>query len=653
MDMEKYLDLFLEEGREHVTGLRARLTPQCPSDPGVIQEVFRSAHSIKGMAASMSFEFMTRMAHALEDLFNRWRQGEPPTPEQEGLALRAVDALDALMDRVQSTKGDTGLEEPLAPLLASLEHYRSQKPGTPGTTDGEPPLPPPPAGPAPEPPRPIPAPPRAETGVPVHGPADRIRVFVDPSSPMPAARLLVVAARIHQSLTILATEPPLAELQKGATRSVLFTVPRSPELKDLARSLKELPEITQVELEESPEVEEASARAPLVQSVRVRATDLDALLAATSELLTHLNQLEAGLAEAERRHHRFWLQSHRSLLNRLFDRVLSVRLVSFEALTARIERTARDLASRLNKPVRVEVTGADQQVDRNLLEKLLDPLTHLVRNALDHGIEPPAERAAAGKSPEGSVTLIIRREAESLLIQLVDDGRGLDVEAIRRKAVEQGLFPAAAASALSPAQVVELISLPSFSTKETVTEVSGRGVGMDVVRSSIESMGGRLEVESKPGEGCCFSLVIPAAVTLTEVLVFRMGQGTLFALPTSQVTRLYPLAQHPVVKAGNRRFLQAQEELIPVLEWGIGRVDRQGCGLRLAGRTGDYVLLVPEVLQSERVVVQPLGPPLDMIPEWIGGAHLSTGEIATILDGRNLVRLHQPQGPSAGEAAAF
>lgn len=633
MDMDKYLDLFLEEGREHVAGLRARLAPQGPPDAGAVQDIFRSAHSIKGMAASMGFERMTEVAHALEGLLDRWRQGAPATEPQVRSASRAVDALDALMDLVQSTRGDTGMEEALAPLLSEIAaHLRGEAPS-------RAPVPAPASSPIPDvrPPDP---------GAALAGDArDRIRVSVDPASPMPAARLLVVAQRIHQALTILSTEPPLAELQKGADRCVVFTVPRSPEIKDLARSLKDLPEIVQVELEVAPDLEEPSARAPLVQSVRVRAADLDSLLAATSELLTHLNHLEAGLDEAERRHHRFWLQTHRSHLNRLFDRVLSVRLVSFEALTARLERTARDLAERLGKPVRVEVSGADHQVDRNLLEKLLDPLTHLVRNALDHGIEPPVRREAAGKPAEGTVSLAIRREAESLLIVLGDDGGGLDVEAVRREAVARGLVTAAEASALSSSQVLEFITQPAFSTKDAVTEVSGRGVGLDVVRSSIESLGGRLELESRAGAGCLFTLVIPAAVTLTEVLVFRMGPGTLFALPTSQVAHLYPLAQHPVVRAGDRRFLQAGDALLPVLEWGENRVDRQGCGLHLVGPSGDGVLLVPEVLQSERVVIQPLGPPLDMIPEWIGGAHLSTGDLAYILDGRNLQRLHRPPAP--------
>lgn len=650
MDIEKYLDLYLEEGREHVSGLRARLTPSGPSEPDAVQQLFRSAHSLKGMAASMGFDATMTLSHGLETLLNRWRMGEPATPEQASLALRVVDALDSLMDRVQVSKGDAGLEGALSDLMAELAAQQEPQAAAPQMASPE-------AAPAPEAPQRAAAPaataapsPEGEASQPPNVPAMRLKVSVDPASPMPAARLLVVAQRIHQSLSVLSTDPPLSELQKGASRSVVFMVPAVPELKDLARSLKELPEIVGVELETEVAPEEPVARAPLVQSVRVRATDLDGLLAGTAELLTNLNQFEAGLAEEERRHHRFWLQVHRSLLNRLFDRVLSVRLVSFELLTSRLERTARDLAARLGKPVQIDVSGADQQVDRNLLEKLLDPLTHLVRNALDHGIEARSEREAAGKSLEGHVSLAIRREAESLLIQLRDDGRGLDVDAIRRTAIERGLLPPATVAALSPSQVMDLITLPSFSTKDTVTEVSGRGVGLDVVRSSIESLGGRLELDSQPGNGTRFTLVIPAAVTLTEVLVFRMGPGTLFAIPTSQVGRLYPLAQHPVIRTGSLRFLQSGDSLLPVLEWGPREVDRQGCGLHLGGPLGDHVLLVPEVLQSERVMVQPLGPPLEMIPEWIGAAHLSTGELATILDGRNLVRLHRPKGQPEANA---
>ena len=625
MDIQKYLSMYLEEGREHLAALRRQLQSVQEGQGDAVQEMFRHAHSLKGMAASMGFETTSGLSHALEDLLNGWRKGSEPTEVQVGIVGRALDLLDSLLDRTQDASSDdgvTGVDALLKELSDSVEGRES------------------PAGTAPSPRQATAETIRAE-GVEAEAPPEKtatLCVYVDPSSPMPAARLIIVTQRISIAHRIINAEPPLTEFQKGTVRAVRFTVPFSNDLKALARQLKELPDIIQVELEVAETAAEAGHKAPLVQSVRVMASDLDNLLAATSELLNNLNLLDAALPEADRKRHRFWLEAHRSLLNRLFDQVLSVRLVPFETLTQRVERTARELSSRLGKPLRFETTGADQMVDRNLLERLLDPLTHLVRNAVDHGLESPKERTAAGKTAEGLVTLSVRREEESLLIDLSDDGMGLDLEKIRKTAVEKGIVTHAEASALGLMDILEIITEPSFSTKEAVTEVSGRGVGLDVVRSSIEKLGGRLEVSSNPGAGCVFTLLIPSAVTLTEVLVFGAGNGSRFAVPTSQVLHLYPLAQHPIVSMGGKRFLQAGEELVPILPWRSVMAGREGCGVRIASSAGSCVLLVPAVFQCERVIIQPLGPPLEMVPDWIGSAHLSTGHLAYVLDGRSLVK---------------
>jgi two-component system chemotaxis sensor kinase CheA len=263
---------------------------------------------------------------------------------------------------------------------------------------------------------------------------------------------------------------------------------------------------------------------------------------------------------------------------------------------------------------------------------------HLVRNAVDHGLEPTARRCELGKPEEGSLRLVIARDSESLLISVEDDGCGVDVEAIRQAAVERGLYSAQEAATLDRASLFDLLTRPAFTTRREVTEVSGRGVGLDVVRSAVESLGGHLEMESEKGKGGRFTLVIPSATTLTRVLVFGWDDGIRFALPASQIRRIYPLSTFPLVWSGSDRCLQAGEELLPVLRWRPGPVGREGAALRILSEGRDRVLLVSRLYQGERVVVLPWGHPLEMVSEWMGGALLSTGEIAYVLDGRVLAK---------------
>ena len=629
MDVSKYLDLYLSESAEHLNRMRHSLSAAGSPTADEVKELFRSAHSLKGMAASMGFDMAAALSHQLESLLGSWRQGAPATKSQLEAALKALDTLDALLDVTRAHGDEASLKNRVDEALAAIGRSLGPPPDTKEGAPAKAPNPKPPSAPSQPPP-----PPQAATSA-----KAKITVSISPASPLPAARLMVVASRLRQELGPFSMSPDLDTIRAQNLKSAVFHVENVPGLKELARALRELPDVSDVLLDLPPEGGGSGYGEPaLVHSVRVQAADLDALLAHASELLYDLNQFEAGLEPPEKHRHRFWLEGHRSHLSRLFDDVLSVRLVSFESLVDRLGRTGRELSGKLGKPVRFEVSGADERVDRALLEKLLDPLVHLVRNALDHGLELPETRTAAGKAREGLVRLEILREGESLLISLADDGRGIDVEAIREAAVERGLYDTQEAALLDRSQLLEILTTPAFSTRKEVSEVSGRGVGLDVVRSAAESLGGYLEMESSRDEGTRFTLVIPAAVTLTRVLVFGWESGVRYAVPTSQIRHIYPLSGHGLVWTGDHHQLEAGDEMLPVLSWRGGPVGKEGLGLRLMGPAGDRVLLVSRIYQAEKVVVLPWGAPLEMIPEWMGGAVLSTGEIAYVLDGRAVAK---------------
>jgi len=617
VDLDRYRELYLRESREHLSRLRALLeaSPRGPA-PEAVNDLFRHAHSLKGMAASMSFSETSGLAHRLETLFDRWRKGAAAPAEVEA-ALSASDALESLLEAVETTGGEEGAAAAARRTAAALEALAS----------GAPAHPPPSTPAAPEAPLPAESP----------APAATLTVTVDPASALPAARFLVVAQKVREAFPGARMEPDLVTLQKTQGRRAVFSLPASGGLKELARLLLTLPEVASVTVEEEAPRAPAGERA-LIRDLTVSARDLDDLLDRTAELLHSLNRLEAALDDGERKRHRFWLESHRAHLGRLSDRVLAVRLVPFDALVERLKRTVREVGGRLGKRAALEVAGAEEKIDRGLLERLQDPLLHLVRNALDHGLEGEEERRAAGKPIEGRLRLEIRRVAEALLVTLSDDGRGIDPEAVRRTAVERRLCTPQEAALLTEDRLYELLTLPAFSTRREVSEVSGRGVGLDVVRMAAEALGGHLEIRSAPGKGSAFTLVVPSASALTRILVFSYGEpGPRFGIPVSQVTRIYPLSAFPVT-GGARPFLADGDTLIPVLPWRRRDVGREGFGLRLTFEGQDHALLVGSVFQMERVVIQPLGPPLDMVPEWMGAALLSTGEVAYVLDGRAVVR---------------
>ncbi len=620
MDLAKFLDLYLTEAREHVSLIRKGLPAAGQVPPAVVNDLFRHAHSLKGMAASMGFDATADLSHKVETLFNLWRQGQEAEGDQLRAVVRAVDLLDASMDAVQRDGSEAVLQEEMHSACESLAGLAG-----PRSDPGQSPAPLKPVAPAPAP---------ALRDLPV-----LLRVAIDPACPLPAARLMVVWERVRSEVPEARMDPDLERVKKEGLRLATFLLPRRGGLKELALAVRGLSDVTEVDLETPSAAPQAQgSEAQLVQSLRVPAEDLDELREQASELLYRLNQFEAGLGEEEHRRHRFWLESERAQVTRLFDHVLSIRLVSFEVLVERLGRTAREVSGRLGKPASFTVSGADERVDRGLLERLLDPLVHLVRNAVDHGLETVARRRELGKPEEGSVRLLIARDSESLLITVEDDGRGIDIEGIRQAAAERGLYSTQEAAALDRAALLDLLTRPAFTTRREVTEVSGRGVGLDVVRSAVESLGGHLEMDSEKGKGSRFTLVIPSATTLTRVLVFGWGDGVRYALPASQIRRIYPLSSFPLVWSGSDRYLQAGEELLPVLKWRPGPVGREGAALRILSQGRDRVLLVSQVYQGERVVVMPWGHPLEMVQEWMGGALLSTGEIAYVLDGRVLVK---------------
>ena len=321
------------------------------------------------------------------------------------------------------------------------------------------------------------------------------------------------------------------------------------------------------------------------------------------------------------------------LVGDLQSAVMKTRMGPIARLFQRYPRMARDLARQLGKDIELEIEGEDTELDRSMIDELNDPLVHLVRNAIDHGLEHPDERRAAGKPGKCRVRLSARQAGDHVTIEIADDGRGMSPDVLRRKAVEKGLLDAEAASALDDRQSLQLIFLPGFSTKDQTSSISGRGVGMDVVKNGIQKLNGRIEIESAPGTGTTFRITLPLTLAILPVLIVRHGSQP-FAVPLAMVHEMVALDPARVQLVSGRATMVIRDEILPVrslaglIGWQPAAPARYGILMQTAA--GRFVLAVDGYTGREDVVIKPLN---DIKPKGIAGATLAgDGSLVLVLD---------------------
>ncbi|WP_400191237.1 chemotaxis protein CheA [Hymenobacter sp. B81] len=338
--------------------------------------------------------------------------------------------------------------------------------------------------------------------------------------------------------------------------------------------------------------------------------------------------------------------------------VMDARLVGVGTLFNKFPRVVRDVATAEQKQVELTISGQDIQIDRNILQIITDALLHLVRNAIGHGIETPTERRRAGKSAEGHLSLSAQTERDDVLISISDDGRGIDVEAVRRKAVERRQLTAEAAARMSPSEVYMLLFEAGFSTAEQVTEISGRGVGLDVVKLAIDSLGGQVRVESRLGEGTTFTLVLPTSIAVKGALLFELEDHS-YALPLMHTDSVVSLRPEQLSVVGGMLLAEVQQENVPVVSLRELLADTDDPLLpadkaALQGRQDIIItnynnrrlgLIVDRFLRQQDIVIKPVSQPLDMIDLFGGVTLLGSGQVCLVLDVPALTRLFLARRP--------
>jgi two-component system, chemotaxis family, sensor kinase CheA len=379
------------------------------------------------------------------------------------------------------------------------------------------------------------------------------------------------------------------------------------------------------------------------QTVRVRTDILDSLINSTGELITNKNRLmnisrDLGSAPLDDA-----LLELGKLLRGLHNEVLNVRMMPFASISDRFPRVVRDLAQKTGKDVSFEIDGKDIELDRGILDQLSDPLVHMLRNAVDHGLESRAERLADGKEEQGRIRLSVSREKDQVVVAITDDGRGMDPVHLIASALDKGLIKPEEAKGISSRDALLLTCIPGFSTAREVTDVSGRGVGMDAVRSTIRSLGGSLAIDSEVGHGSTITLKLPLTIAIINVLLMKCDNLTI-AVPITSIHRTLEIGRSDITRRGTHKFLNLADEVIPLVSMkrilGIQASDPPASVIPLfvAEVKGRRVgLVVDGFLGQQEVFVKPLGRPLARMKGLAGGATLGNGEVVFILDVANII----------------
>lgn len=638
MENSDYLPMFLAESREHLQELNLAIIriEEVSDDHETLDEIFRIAHSLKGMSATMGFAGMAALTHEMEDVLEliRQRRGEVGRDAIDVL-LACLDALEASVDLIE-TEGVEGIKpEPLIERLRGLIRDRTPEQA------GE------------------------RTAIPVT-PDDLVEraagrrvlalsAHMTEDALMPGVRAFMVIQSMGDHGEVIGSVPTPDNLDGFDGRVVHVWIASDAEADALVASASQVPDIGEAHCAEASFEAAAIAEADAIEAgevapradsppakkhaaastVRVDAERLDQLMHYIGELVLHRTEVEAVAAQADVPGLSQAVQNLTRTSQALQAMVMQVRMVPVEAVFLRFPRLARDLSAKLGKQVDLSLIGQDTEMDRTVVEALGDPLVHLVRNCLDHGLEPAAERVAAGKPPTGTLEISARHAGGNVIITVRDDGRGIDPQKVAAKAVQRGLIPPEAADSIDMARASELLFTAGFSTAETTSDISGRGVGMDAVRSAIRELGGEVLMTSELGRGTTAQIRLPLTLAIINALLVEVDDQPV-AIPIERVERTVRLADHAVRSVAGERMLVMSDGVLPIIEaadrFGHGGGPEPAHAVLVRGRDRRVAVSVSKLIGQRELVTRPL--PADVAEQagLSGGAVLSNGQIALIAD---------------------
>ncbi|MBI3145438.1 MAG: chemotaxis protein CheA [Pseudogulbenkiania sp.] len=608
--MEELLQDFLMESNDLLSDVDNKLVEleKRSEDRALLNDIFRGFHTIKGGAGFLNVAPMVTLCHRTENLFDKLRNAELQlTPEVMDVILEATATVRDMFGTLGQglMPGDTD-----SALLSALDAVLSGR------------MPPPPAAAQTAKPAPpvVPAAP-SRSNEPDWNTLYQAVVSAasagTPPAAAPAHRLteepvVVAAVDTNPIATPAVTAPANRTAAAGKTMSATKSAGSSGHENTIRIDTNRLDMVLNL----SGEIGLTKNRLTTLRTEILQGNNDTNTLRSLDEAISQLDLLVGDLQNA----------------------VMKTRMQPIGRLFQKYPRLARDLARQLGKEVELVLSGEETELDKTMIEDLNDPLVHLVRNAVDHGVESTAERIAAGKKPQSLIQLTAEQVGDHILIEITDDGRGMNADALRRKAVEKGLIDAEAANALDEKQCLQLIFLPGFSTKDQISSVSGRGVGMDVVRTNIQKLNGRIDIHSIPGEGTRISISLPLTLAILPVLVVRACNQP-FAVPLAMVREIITIDPEAIQEVSGNPTIVVRDEILPLktlaglLGW--APTQKPGFGVLMQSAERSFILAIDSFVGRDDVVIKPLQ---NIRPKGVAGATLSgDGSVVLVLDMEDLL----------------
>ncbi len=606
--MENVGDETLKEFYEESEEILDKISEILEGEIGIheIFELFRLFHTLKGLCGAVGLERSKELLHRCEDLLEKAKAEGVLTDKEKDFLFSAISAVEKAISHMKSGKMEEGEVEE---MLKEKTEEKGEK-----VEKEIPPLP------------------------------FSLKVSISEEEPLPAVRMYMILDKLKKSgIKVKKTEPSEEKIERGEAKGrelmiSFYTDAEMKQAKDIISQIENVKEVSEL----SPVKEETFE----IETIRVNTKKLDKLMNLVAELIVAKSSLMKRLEETGHREILDAMHNCDRLLRELEEEIVSMRMIPVGQIFRRFPRIARELAKREGKKVEVHLEGMEVALDKASLQALADPMIHLIRNAVDHGIEAPEERRQKGKPEVGNIWIRARREGSLVIIEVEDDGRGIDVSKVRERAIDLGILDPEVANSLGDAEILSLIFLPGFSTSENVSDVSGRGFGMDIVKAAVESIGGNISIETKKGKGTKVIIRLPPTLTLMRGLLIEDG-GIPCIIPENLVKELSKLKYENKIEVGGRIFIKRGDLLIPLMSlkpfFKIKRSEGEylvitGCGEKI----GAWV--VDKVYGFQEVVLKPLPELVRGISGISGATILGDGRVALILDLCSLVSYARIRG---------
>ena len=664
MDTNEYIEIFLDESREHLQAVNDHILKleKQPNDLSLVNEIFRSAHTLKGMAATMGFDDIASLTHQMENVLDQMRNKQIAiSTELIDILFQAIEYLEEMVSEI--SEGGEGKKDVTA-LVSQLKQIEKGAAvseiasttigaGTPLTIELDD--------------YQVTVVDRAkEEGFHVY----QINVSLTDECMLKAVRAYMVIEVLENQGDLIKIIPSveamevdemeqdfsLVLLSKVESEEIKTQILKVSEIKDVEVSAYEtesLPIIKQEAKAENPETNESSNEKNTVQgtdassskTIRVNLDRIDELMNLFEEVVIDRSRLEVIAQHIDNKDLQETVEHMTRVSSDMQGLILTMRMVPVEQVFNRFPRMVRGLAKDLHKEINLEIIGAETELDRTVIDQIGDPLVHLIRNAVDHGIELPAVRKQAGKAEEGKLTLRAFHSGNHVFIEIEDDGAGINREKVAAKAIENGLLTIEQSETCSDDVIAQLILASGFSTADKVSDISGRGVGLDVVKNKIESLGGQISIASKQGQGSKFSIELPLTLSILPALLVEVQSET-YAIPLSSITETALLKEEQILYIHGQKAMDFRGKVIPltslteVFDVPDNQASKEKYHAIVIVKKGEKMtgLIVNSFIGQREVVLKSLGDYMGDVIAISGATILGDGEVALIIDPNALIK---------------